>query len=274
MKLKKAARILSAVLMAAALLACGALASGQVIYDTDEPVSPWLEALAEEHLVDGQYPVNSRGQTYGPQSLVRVTGRLPDLISAIGVDGVEGYILRTDTDPEITTREGALLHTAIANQNLTIPLYDEECNVIGTVELSPVPQEAVDNAVAALNEMGEDAYQTALADLYLVDGQYPVNSKGQTYGPQGLIKTMGYAPDLISAVGEDGVEGYILREDVEGPEVNTPEEALESMLTANDRLIIPLFDVEGNEIGTFHITPIPEEHVAAAREALARMRGE
>lgn len=157
MKLKKAARILSAVLVAAALLACGALASGQVIYDTDEPISPWLEALAEEHLVDGQYPVNSKGQTYGPQSLVRVTGQLPD---------------------------------------------------------------------------------------------------------------------LISAVGEDGVEGYILREDVEGPEVNTPEEAFESMLTANDRLIIPLFDAEGNEIGTFHITPVSEEQVEGAREALARMRGE
>lgn len=274
MKLKKAVRILSAVLMAAALLACGALASGQVIYDTDEPISPWLAALAEDHLVDGQYPVNSRGQTYGPDGLSRIVGCRPDLISAIGVDGVEGYILRTDIDPDITTREGALLHTALANDNLIIPLYDLDGNEIGTFELSPVPQEAVDNAMAALNEMGEDAYQTALADLNLVDGQYPVNSKGQTYGPQGLIKTVGYAPDLISAVGEGGVEGYILREDIEGPEVNTPEEAMESMLTANDRLIIPLFDMEGNEIGTFHITPISEEHVAGAREALAQMRGE
>lgn len=236
--------------------------------------SALMTQLADTLDSNGQYPVNAQGQSYGSGLLANTVGHAPDLISAVGVDGVEGYILRTDTDPEITTREGALLHTAIANQNLTIPLYDEECNVIGTFELSPVPQEAVDNAVAALNEMGEDAYQTALADLYLVDGQYPVNSQGQTYGPQGLIKTVGYAPDLISAVGEDGVEGYILREDVEGPEVNTPEEAFESMLTANDRLIIPLFDAEGNEIGTFHITPVSEEQVEGARAALARMRGE
>ncbi|BDF69120.1 hypothetical protein CE91St41_01010 [Oscillospiraceae bacterium] len=223
---------------------------------------------------NGQYPVNAQGQSYGSGLLANMVGHAPDLIAATGENGVEGYILRRDIDPDVTTLREALLHTAQANDNLIIPLYDASGSAIGTFKLSPLPQEDIDAAWAAVAAMDQAERETTLSAEWLVNGDYPVNSQGQTYGPMALANVVGYQPDLISAVGENGVEGYILREDVIGPEVNTPEEALESMLTANDRLIIPLFDVEGNEIGTFHITPISEEHVAAARESLAQMRGE
>ena len=65
------------------------------------------------------YSVNSRGETYGSTLLAEVVGYEPDLISAIGVDGVEGYIRYEDVCPN-TFRMGE------------IPLYDQEGTVIGT----------------------------------------------------------------------------------------------------------------------------------------------
>lgn len=65
------------------------------------------------------YSVNSRGETYGSTLLAEVVGYEPDLISAVGVDGVEGYIRYEDVCPN-TFRMGE------------IPLYDQEGTVIGT----------------------------------------------------------------------------------------------------------------------------------------------
>lgn len=65
------------------------------------------------------YSVNSRGQTYGSTLLADVIGHEPDLISAVGVDGTEGYILYVDVCPA-TYREGE------------IPLYNQEGIEIGT----------------------------------------------------------------------------------------------------------------------------------------------
>lgn len=65
------------------------------------------------------YSVNSHGRTYGSTMLADVVGYEPDLISAVGVDGVEGYILYEDVCPA-TYRAGE------------IPLYDQEGIVIGT----------------------------------------------------------------------------------------------------------------------------------------------
>lgn len=65
------------------------------------------------------YSVNSKGETYGSTMLAEVVGYEPDLISAVGVDGVEGYIRYDDVRPD-TYRVGE------------IPLYDQEGIVIGT----------------------------------------------------------------------------------------------------------------------------------------------
>lgn len=66
---------------------------------------------------------------------------------------------------------------------------------------------------------------------------YPVNSHGETYGSTMLADVIGYEPDLISAIGVDGVEGYIRYSDVRAGAYHAP--------------VISLYNQEGIVIGTF-----------------------
>ena len=52
---------------------------------------------------------------------------------------------------------------------------------------------------------------------------YPTNAKGETYGSYLDRNTVGQAPDLIAAIGENGVKGYIRLNDI-APELFTLEE--------------------------------------------------
>ena len=52
---------------------------------------------------------------------------------------------------------------------------------------------------------------------------YPTNAKGETYGSYLDRNTVGQAPDLIAAMGENGVKGYIRLNDI-APELFTLEE--------------------------------------------------
>ena len=81
-----------------------------------------------------------------------------------------------------------------------------------------------------------------LADKALVDGEYPVNANGETYGNYSLRELVGYAPDLVLAVNEDGVQGYVRNTD-------TPVMALSE--NGESSAAIPLYDKDGNVIGTF-----------------------
>ena len=63
-----------------------------------------------------------------------------------------------------------------------------------------------------------DRFTISRAMLNLLDtldenGDYPVNSKGEAYGSAMLASVVGYEPDLISAIGTDGIEGYLRLED-------------------------------------------------------------
>lgn len=57
-----------------------------------------------------------------------------------------------------------------------------------------------------------------------------VNASGLTYGYVNP-KTMSWEqyPDLISAIGVDGTEGYVYKDDIRGEQPSTPEEALAYM---------------------------------------------
>ena len=89
-----------------------------------------------------------------------------------------------------------------------------------------------------------DVYTKILANQWLVDGKQPVNEKGETYGPETLSDVVGTPPDLIQAVATNGAEGDIRYDDMYGflREENgvQPE-------------IIPVYDLEGNQIGEFKI---------------------
>ena len=117
-----------------------------------------------------------------------------------------------------------------------------------------------------MNERMAQEMQKALeaAKKELVNGDYPRNSRGETYGNTFGYDLTGHEPDLLAAVGFDTVSGeekngYVAITDFCGPYTSTPEEAVaymnwmeETHYTGHE---IPLYDVEHNVIGVFQIGP-------------------
>ena len=111
--------------------------------------STHLAELAAEYLVDGQWPRNSLGESYGPSCLQEITGTKPDLVAAVGTDGTYGYIRERDTwhsKFDIHSPEEAEVYMAFINAlgAYDIPLYDAEGAVIGQFRISggvPKPEE-------------------------------------------------------------------------------------------------------------------------------------
>lgn len=90
----------------------------------------------------------------------------------------------------------------------------------------------------------------------LVNGEYPRNSLGETYG-RDFFGELGESPDLIAAVSpEEGLEGYIARDESEYTLGLSPElrRAFENWCQENKvkGYTLPLYDSEHNRIGTFH----------------------
>ncbi len=108
-----------------------------------------LAELAAEYLVDGQWPRNSRGESYGPSCLEEITGTKPDLAAAVGTDGRDGYIRESDkwhSKFDIRSPEEAEVYMAFigALGAYDIPLYDAEGAVIGQFRIAggvPKPEE-------------------------------------------------------------------------------------------------------------------------------------
>lgn len=89
---------------------------------------------------------------------------------------------------------------------------------------------------------------------------YPVNSKGETYGPD-MPDVYGSSPDLILAMGTNGEDGYVRASELNDSGypggVNNPEQALaymEWLKTQPATRYIPLYDQEGNVIGRFGVS--------------------
>ena len=86
---------------------------------------------------------------------------------------------------------------------------------------------------------------SALAEATLTeDDTYPVNDAGETYGSVLLADMVGEDPDLLAAVNQDGVSGYIRNDDILRTDKTVAEGADNS---------IPLYDANGNVIGSFEI---------------------
>lgn len=79
---------------------------------------------------------------------------------------------------------------------------------------------------------------------------YPTNARGETYGSYLDRNTVGQAPDLIAAIGENGVKGYIRLNDI-APELFTLEEIRQYQAQVDANPIIPLYDLDGKVIGSF-----------------------
>ena len=100
-------------------------------------------------------------------------------------------------------------------------------------------------------DIPQDEHDAYLIERWLVDGKYPRNQFGESYGPQSLAKYAGEEPDLIPVRATNGEWGYACAEDFNGPEINTLEEAAAYMENLPDSRAIPVYDLEGNVIGEF-----------------------
>ena len=90
-----------------------------------DSLDPSKQRAAAETLVNGDYPRNSTGESYGPSSLANYVGYNPDLTAALGTRGEAGYVRDADS--------AALpsLPAETCPHEFMVPLYDSEGTVIG-----------------------------------------------------------------------------------------------------------------------------------------------
>ena len=208
----------------------------------EELLLQWLDE-------NGAYRVNQKGETYGSELLSGVVGAAPDLIAAVGVDGVQGYIRMEDRMPDLSTPEKLAAHEARVTQDKEIPLYDVNGAVIGTYLME-----------------GVDLFYDMIM-RQLDNGRYPVNANGETYGPEGAAEILGYKPDLVACVATNGEEGYMRNSEREyASGVNRDPEEFQAARSGKNA--VPVYDKDGNVIGEFvfesgEVTP---QEIQSARE--------
>ena len=106
-------------------------------------------------------------------------------------------------------------------------------------------------AYSALN-LGERAGSVlSVEQTSLINGNFPKNVRGETYGTALMAEVVGEMPDLQAAIGTNDQEGYVRTSDLSHPKFETPQDALEWQKTQPDSYYIPLYDFQGNEIGSF-----------------------
>ena len=105
--------------------------------------------------------------------------------------------------------------------------------------------------------LGEPLYnifrgiKKAVEQTSLINGNFPKNVRGETYGTALMAEVVGKMPDLQAAIGTNDQEGYVRTSDLSHPKFETPQDALEWQKTQPDSYYIPLYDFQGNEIGSF-----------------------
>ena len=86
----------------------------------------------------------------------------------------------------------------------------------------------------------------------LIEHGYPVNGRGETYGPGGFEEWLG-EPDLLTALGKNGVIGYLRQseaDEVSGGNVHSPEEAIAwtEYVRTRGPVEIPLYREDGETV--------------------------
>lgn len=106
--------------------------NGYEVFDTNRSPSIDVSTVEPYNLANDEYEmqpylkINENGQTYGTDYFDNYT---PDLIAAIGVDGVKGYVYDEDLT-NVGLRKS--INDAVSDIPTSIPLYDEDgVTVIG-----------------------------------------------------------------------------------------------------------------------------------------------
>lgn len=99
---------------------------------TDSSTSVYIEELKNKT----EYSINSNNETYGSGVSAQTIGHDPDLIEAIGTNGLKGYVKSKELEPEVNTIEEALAQNQVNGSVRTISLYDVEgINIIGQFDV-------------------------------------------------------------------------------------------------------------------------------------------
>ncbi|WP_152570642.1 hypothetical protein [Paenibacillus tyrfis] len=93
------------------------------LYDVDEKTIIGSFHVGAKNM---NYPKNKNGQTYGSAIDSTSSKMRPELISAVGVNGTKGYVLRKDIDGEQpkSPAEAISLQNSRSPSGRDIPLYD------------------------------------------------------------------------------------------------------------------------------------------------------
>ena len=89
------------------------------------------------------------------------------------------------------------------------------------------------------NAVEYDSSVLSVEQTSLINGNFP------------MAEVVGKMPDLQAAIGTNDQEGYVRTSDLSHPKFETPQDALEWQKTQPDSYYIPLYDFQGNEIGSF-----------------------
>ena len=101
---------------------------------------------------------------------------------------------------------------------------------------------------------------------------FPTNINGETYGSAANVAPYGY-PDLVAAVGVDGVEGYIRMSEAHPEDPKTPEEAgqwQKELEAKGGFYFCPLYDKEGAVIGKMQIGPNGPAEITPANDEVGK----
>lgn len=120
--------------------------SGYTIVVSPEAVEEQREEARAEGLIEGAYPQNAAGLTYGTMAQRRITGEYPDLISVVATNGESGYVKLEDFDPIYALAKSGASNEEINGEisrrvdkqeednkssKRTISVYDLDMNIIG-----------------------------------------------------------------------------------------------------------------------------------------------
>ena len=122
------------------------------------------EELIEKHLVNGDWPRNSAGQTYGSQQLVGNVGYYPDLLAETTMDGTPGYVRYEDSFPCGNPEVNVVTYQLWLESQpyvKALPVYDLENHVVGvTLRTYRSPDDATKDDISMTKDaMTEDLTQ-------------------------------------------------------------------------------------------------------------------
>lgn len=106
----------------------------------------------------------------------------------------------------------------------------------------------------ANNQSQSERTRQAPAQTHPVKHEFSVNDRGLTYG---ATAEDGTDPDLILAEANNGLLGYVYREDLMGPAYMSPQEAYAAIRqNAGEARVINVYKTDGvTVIGEFILTP-------------------